>query len=202
MTPDNSLVCCLCHKLISDKARREKRQLSDAHRCSNESVSKIQQRQQRNKESLVRNRETETVEDTQFCQQHDRDSTERSRETETAQETRLCQQRNKESTATSREIETSEDTDLQQQTNREATARSQENEASEKTTLQRQCDWKWKCNRNFAFQQQNVVNITGNPLSKQCNPCNNNDSELIKQFTIEYDKKIFRHLKEENLDTH
>ena len=74
--PDNSLVCCLCHKLIRDKARREKRQLSDAHRCSNESVSKRQQRQQRNKDSLARNRETETVEDTQLRQKHDRESTE------------------------------------------------------------------------------------------------------------------------------
>ena len=112
---DNSLVCCSCHKLIRDEARREKRQLADAHRCSNKSVPKRHWRQQSNNKSTERSREAETAEDTQLRQQCDKSSTSRSRETETAEDTRLNQQRNKESTARSIETETVDETQLRQQ---------------------------------------------------------------------------------------
>ena len=103
-----------------------------------------------------------------------------SRENETAEETQLRQQHEQELTARRRENETTEETQIRQQNNRDTTRRIRENESLETTTLRRQHEQQLHCNRNEAIQEQNVVNITSNPLSNQCTPNNNDDSELIK----------------------
>ena len=71
-----------------------------------------------------------------------------------------------------------------------ATRTSRGNEFSETTTLRHQSEKQQHRNINEAIRQQNVMNITGNPLSNQCTLNNNNDSELIKKISTEYDERI------------
>ena len=126
-----------------------------------------------------------------MCQKRNKESMGRRRENESAADTQLCQQRNKDSTERSRDYETSEKT-LQRQNDSKATTRSKENESSEIKTLRHQCDWQQQGQRNriMVIQQQNMLNMSGNPFSNQYNPNSNDESELIKQFFTEYKKGI------------